>query len=259
MKLPCPTVRVAKPQPKPVEAASMDITPVKPKSIEKSAEEGSMTVEKPAIPAAPVKPESIEVEKSAEEASVTAEKPTIPASPRCHEESWDGWHCWVCNTTVLVSTCDLKEIADIADAGSTASTCADEEDEAGDDAAETQVVVDHGVDVTNIAPVSTVATTQTLPPKSATSKPFLKPFKVAVPTPKQNKPSGKVKVFFADRGYGFIAMDDSTDLFFRADVLENCGHVLQNAIVECDVAKTRDGKAHATKVTVLKMAPVVRR
>merc|ERR1711957_254526 len=79
----------------------------------------------------------------------------------------------------------------------------------------------------------------------------------APPMPVQpEKPTGKVKVFFEDKGYGFIAMDDSTEVFFHVSALTH-DKLSKNDMVECDIS-TRRGKAQATSVTLLKKAPIFR-
>lgn len=64
---------------------------------------------------------------------------------------------------------------------------------------------------------------------------------------------GTVKWFSADKGYGFISQDNGDDLFVHFSEIQGDGYKSLNegAAVEFEVASGQNGKAQATKVSVL--------
>merc|ERR1719468_929335 len=59
--------------------------------------------------------------------------------------------------------------------------------------------------------------------------------------------SGRVKVFFEDRQFGFITLDDMSEVWFHGSVVQ--GKVATGSMVNCSVQTCRDGKRRATAVS----------
>merc|ERR1712000_112033 len=68
---------------------------------------------------------------------------------------------------------------------------------------------------------------------------------------------GKVKAFFKERAYGFIALDDAEEVFFHVSALQ-VDSVKVNDVVECHISKDGSGRKRATKVNLVKRAPLMR-
>jgi CspA family cold shock protein len=70
-------------------------------------------------------------------------------------------------------------------------------------------------------------------------------------------PTGKVRFFDADKGFGFIAEDDGTDVFLHANALpEGVTTLKKGTRVEFGIVEGRKG-AQALQVRVLDPAPSV--
>ena len=69
-------------------------------------------------------------------------------------------------------------------------------------------------------------------------------------------PTGKVKWFDAERGFGFLATDDGEEVFLHASALPAGATVKPGAKVEFGVADGRKGK-QALSVRVLEQPPSV--
>merc|ERR1712000_663741 len=85
---------------------------------------------------------------------------------------------------------------------------------------------------------------------------------VAPPVAKPNRSEkpfvpGKVKAFFKERAYGFIALDDAEEVFFHVSALQ-VDSVKVNDVVECHISKDGSGRKRATKVNLVKKAPLMR-
>merc|ERR1719454_825398 len=95
-------------------------------------------------------------------------------------------------------------------------------------------------------------------PTVGLSKPFVKPTQQQPPKAKtiqRNQMqesrtnmdlSGRVKVFFEDRQFGFITLDDMTEVWFHGSVVQ--GRVATGSMVKCAVETHRD-KRRATAVS----------
>ena len=64
---------------------------------------------------------------------------------------------------------------------------------------------------------------------------------------------GKVKWFNGEKGYGFISMEDSDDLFVHFSEIQMEGYrtLKENQNVEFDVVDGNDGKMQAVNVRVI--------
>jgi cold shock CspA family protein len=67
-------------------------------------------------------------------------------------------------------------------------------------------------------------------------------------------PTGRVKVFFEDRNYGFITATDGQEIHVSGDVVDG-GRLRSGDVVEFEVVDTDEGQTTATGVTVTKAAP----
>jgi cold shock CspA family protein len=67
-------------------------------------------------------------------------------------------------------------------------------------------------------------------------------------------PTGRVKVFHADRNYGFLTTSDGDELYVAADQVEG-GSLRSGDEVEYEVGESDNGKRAATGVKVTKQAP----
>lgn len=67
-------------------------------------------------------------------------------------------------------------------------------------------------------------------------------------------PTGRVKVFFDDRKYGFIISDEGGEIHVAADAVEG-GQLAVGDEVEFEVAETDDGQRTAAGVRVTRAAP----
>ncbi len=67
-------------------------------------------------------------------------------------------------------------------------------------------------------------------------------------------PTGRVKLFHADRSFGFITSDDGPELYVAAEQVTG-GALRPGDEVEFEVADTDSGRRAATGVTVTKAAP----
>jgi cold shock protein len=66
-------------------------------------------------------------------------------------------------------------------------------------------------------------------------------------------PTGRVKVFNAERNFGFVTTDeDAEDIFFHADAL--AGEAAAGDVVEFEVSENENGDKTAASVTVVKAA-----
>jgi len=101
-----------------------------------------------------------------------------------------------------------------------------------------------------------------LPPSKAAAPPV--PPVSSMPAPKKAAPkkpsatSGRVKVFFQEKGYGFIALEDGTEAFFHISSLDEGVSVKKNDTVEVSTSKDRSGKVRAKMVSLVKKAPLMR-
>merc|ERR1712146_245669 len=99
-------------------------------------------------------------------------------------------------------------------------------------------------------------------PAKAPAKAALLPSKAAAPPPPVPamprvkkagaKPSGKVKIFFQEKGYGFITLDNGNEVFFHISSLDAGVSVGKNDIVEVSTSEDRSGKTRANKVSLVK-------
>merc|ERR1712039_529136 len=71
-------------------------------------------------------------------------------------------------------------------------------------------------------------------------------------------PAGHVKIFFQDKGYGFIALNDGTEAFFHVSTLDEGVSVKKNDMVEASISKDHSGKLRARRVFLVKKAPLMR-
>jgi cold shock CspA family protein len=67
-------------------------------------------------------------------------------------------------------------------------------------------------------------------------------------------PTGRVKVFHADRNYGFLTTSDGDELYVAGDQVEG-GSLRSGDEVEYELGESDNGKRAATGVTVTKQAP----
>lgn len=67
-------------------------------------------------------------------------------------------------------------------------------------------------------------------------------------------PTGRVKVFFPDRNYGFITASDGHEVHVAGDAVAN-GTLRSGDEVEYELAESEEGKATATQVKVTRQAP----
>ena len=67
-------------------------------------------------------------------------------------------------------------------------------------------------------------------------------------------PTGRVKVFFTDRNYGFITASDGHQIHVAGDAFSG-GTLRSGDEVEFELADTEDGQPTATQITVTKPAP----
>lgn len=69
---------------------------------------------------------------------------------------------------------------------------------------------------------------------------------------------GKVKDFFAEKGFGFLVMTStSEEVFFHVSALQACT-VKRNDVVECGLAKDRSGRTRASRIVLVSKAPLLR-
>merc|ERR1711874_146568 len=101
----------------------------------------------------------------------------------------------------------------------------------------------------------------TLAPKASSLSPA-----VPAPAPRlasktigaKTLPAGRIKIFFQDKGYGFIALNDGTEAFFHVSTLDDGVTVKKNDTVEVSISKDWSGKLRASKVILVKKAPLMR-
>jgi cold shock CspA family protein len=67
-------------------------------------------------------------------------------------------------------------------------------------------------------------------------------------------PTGRVKVFHADRNYGFLTTSEGDELYVAGDQVEG-GSLRSGDEVEYELGESENGKRAATGVTVTKQAP----
>jgi cold shock CspA family protein len=67
-------------------------------------------------------------------------------------------------------------------------------------------------------------------------------------------PTGRVKVFHADRNYGFLTTAEGDELYVAGDQVEG-GSLRSGDEVEYELGESENGKRAATGVTVTKQAP----
>jgi cold shock CspA family protein len=67
-------------------------------------------------------------------------------------------------------------------------------------------------------------------------------------------PTGRVKVFHADRNYGFLTTSDGDELYVAGDQVAG-GSLRSGDEVEYELGESENGKRAATGVTVTKQAP----
>jgi cold shock CspA family protein len=67
-------------------------------------------------------------------------------------------------------------------------------------------------------------------------------------------PTGRVKVFHADRNYGFLTTTEGDELYVAGDQVEG-GSLRSGDEVEYELGESENGKRAATGVTVTKQAP----
>jgi cold shock CspA family protein len=67
-------------------------------------------------------------------------------------------------------------------------------------------------------------------------------------------PTGRVKVFHADRNYGFLTTSDGDELYVAGDQVQG-GSLRSGDEVEYELGESENGKRAATGVTVTKQAP----
>lgn len=67
-------------------------------------------------------------------------------------------------------------------------------------------------------------------------------------------PTGRVKVFHAERNFGFVTTDEGDEVYVAGDQVEG-GSLRSGDEVEFEVAEPEGGKRHLTGVTVTKAAP----
>lgn len=104
------------------------------------------------------------------------------------------------------------------------------------------------------APVRTKTTAPLPVPVSATTPPGPPPRAVD----RKPKKSGKVKSFLKDKGYGFIALDDATEVFFHVSAVQGDRSVGMNDTVEYCLSQDRSGRKRASTVSLVKKAPIMR-
>lgn len=66
-------------------------------------------------------------------------------------------------------------------------------------------------------------------------------------------PQGKVKWFNGEKGYGFISMEDSDDLFVHYSEIQMDGYktLKEDQLVEFEIVDGNDGKLQAVNVKVV--------
>ena len=67
-------------------------------------------------------------------------------------------------------------------------------------------------------------------------------------------PTGRVKLFHADRNFGFVTTDEGQELYVSGQQVGN-GPLRPGDEVEFEIADTEQGRKAATGVTVTKQAP----
>jgi cold shock CspA family protein len=67
-------------------------------------------------------------------------------------------------------------------------------------------------------------------------------------------PTGRVKVFHADRNFGFLTTTEGDELYVAGDQVEG-GSLRSGDEVEYELGESENGKRAATGVTVTKQAP----
>jgi len=68
------------------------------------------------------------------------------------------------------------------------------------------------------------------------------------------KACGRVKVFFEEKDYGFIALESGSDVFFHSESLDEGVFVERNDIVEVRIWKDQSGKERVYQVKLIKKA-----
>jgi cold shock CspA family protein len=74
-----------------------------------------------------------------------------------------------------------------------------------------------------------------------------------------SKVCGRVKVFFEEKDYGFIALESGNEVFFHRTSLDVGLSVGRNDIVEVIISEDRSGKARVNHVDLIKKATLMRR
>jgi cold shock CspA family protein len=67
-------------------------------------------------------------------------------------------------------------------------------------------------------------------------------------------PSARVKIFHADRSFGFLTTSDGDELYVAGDQVQG-GALRSGDEVEYELGESDNGKRAATEVTVTKQAP----
>lgn len=67
-------------------------------------------------------------------------------------------------------------------------------------------------------------------------------------------PTGRVKVFHAERNYGFLVTEEGREVYVAGDQVSG-GLLRSGDEVEFEIAESENGKRAASEVTVTKQAP----